>query len=169
VIVAPQHHLNLGLMAATFHALLDALTAAGTTHVAVLVREGSVVVQSALTSVGFTPSSTLAITDFAQYVAFKAPAKEVLERLGIAGCRRSDLMSLRVNSSVIHRLTQFHLTMDAAARPWFIGHPEWAEILPGLAGWGHYKIDGGINTPSPDPRWRPDEVEIDIISPARGS
>ncbi len=169
VIVAPQHNLNLGLIAATFRTLLEALTAAGSSQVAVLVREGSAVVQSTLASVGFAPSSTLAVTDFAQYVAFMAPPKEVLERLGIADCRQSDLLSLRVEPTVLHRLTLFHLTLEAAALPWFIGRPEWAEVLPGLAGWGRYKIDGGINTPSPETRWRPDQVEIEIVGPASGS
>lgn len=169
VIVAPQHHLNLGLIAATFRALLDALSANETQQVAVLVREGSVVVQSTLALVGFAPSTTLAVTDFAQYVAFMAHPKEVLERLGIANCSQSDLLSLRMEPKVLHLLTLFHLTLDAAARPSFLGRSEWAEVLPGLAGWGRYRIDGGINTPSPDPRWRPEQVGIEIVGPISGS
>jgi hypothetical protein len=169
VIVAPQHHLNLGLIAATFQALLDSLYAAGTQQVAILAREGSVVVQSTLASVGFAPSTTLAVTDFAQYVAFMAHPKEVLERLGIADLRQSDLLALRVEPKVLHQLLLFNLILDAAARPVFVGRPEWAEVLPGLAGWGRYRIDGGINTPSPDPRWRPDQVGIEIVGPISGS
>jgi hypothetical protein len=169
VIVAPQHQLNLGLIAATFRALLDALGAAGTQQVAIMVREGSVVVRSTLASVGFAPSTTLAVTDFAQYVAYMAHPKEVLERLGITDCCQSDLLALRVEPKVLHQLLLFHLTVDAAARPSFVGRPEWAEVLPGLAGWGRYRIDGGINTPSPDPRWRPDQVGIEIVGPSSGS
>ena len=159
VIAAPQHQLNLGLIAATHRSLLEALTKAGSEEVAVLVRSGSIVVQTALAASGFRPSATVAVTDFAQYVAHCARPQEVLERLGIAHLRQDDLLALRVEPNIIQRLAAFHFTLDAAARPYFTSRPEWAEVLPGLAGWGHYQIDGGINTPSPEVR-----IDIEIVS-----
>lgn len=158
VIAAPQHRLNLGLLAATQRSLLEALAEAGSEEVAVLVRDGSIVVQSAISAVGFRPSATVAVTDFAQYVAHCAPPREVLKRLGIADVRQDDLLALNVEPDVIRNITAFCLTLEAAARPYLTGRPEWSEILPGLAGWGHYAIDGGINTPSPDPK-----IDIEIV------
>ena len=168
VITAPQHRLNLGLLAATQRALLEALASVGSEEVAFLVRDGSMVVQAVLDAVGFRPSGTVAVTDHAKYVAYCASPGEVIERLGIAGLRQGDVLALHVKPSVIEQLAAFHLTIEAATQPYFVGRPEWAEILPGLAGWGHYKIDGGINTPSADPAWRPDEIDIDIVNPAGG-
>ncbi len=166
VIAGPQHRLNLGLLAATQRALLEAVAKAGSEEVAFLVRDGSLVVQTVLDAVGFRPSGTVAVTDHAQYIAYCASPREVIERLGIADLRQGDVLALRVAPRVIQTLATFHLTIDAATRPYFVGRPEWAEILPGLAGWGHYKIDGGINTPSPDARWRPEQIDIDIVNPA---
>lgn len=159
VIAAPQHQLNLGLLATTQRSLLESLIKAGSEEVAVLVRSGSVVVQTMLAESGFRPSATVAVTDFAQYVAHCARPREVLERLGIGDLRQEDLLALRVEPTIIQRLATFHFTLDAAARPYFSGRPEWAEILPGLAGWGHYQIDGGINTPSPGI-----SIDIEILS-----
>lgn len=163
VIAAPQHHLNLGLLAATQRSLLLALETSGCEEVAVLVRDGSLVVQAVLAAAGFRPSATVAVTDHARYVAHSAAPRTMLERLGIAELREGDLLTLHVSESVLGRLAAFHLTLDAAARPYFNGRPEWAEILPGLAGWGSYMIDGGINTPSPDVILRPEEIDIEII------
>jgi hypothetical protein len=159
VIAAPQHQLNLGLLAATQRSLLNALADAGSDEVAVLVRSGSIVVQSMLAATGFHPSATVAVTDFAQYVAHCARPREILERLGIAELRQDDLLALHIEPSVMQRIAAFHFTLEAAARPYLTGRPEWAEVLPGLAGWGHYQIDGGINTPSPDPH-----IKIEIVS-----
>jgi hypothetical protein len=150
--------MNLGLLAATLRSLLEALADGGSDEVAVLVREGSIVVQTALSAVGFRPSATVAVTDFAQYVAHCASPRELLERLGIMDTRQDDLLALHVEPSIIREVATFLLTLEAAARPYFTGRPEWAEILPGLAGWGHYQIDGGINTPSPDPK-----IDIEIV------
>jgi hypothetical protein len=159
VIAAPQHQLNLGLLAATQRSLLNALAGSGSDEVAVLVRSGSAVVQTMLAATGFRPSATVAVTDFAQYVAYCARPREILERLGIADLRQDDLLALRIEPDVMQRVASFYFTLEAAARPYFSGRPEWAEVLPGLAGWGHYQIDGGINTPSPDPK-----IKIEIVS-----
>jgi hypothetical protein len=151
VITAPHHRLNIGLIAATQRTLFAALADAGSEQVAVLVREGASVVQSVLNSVGFHPSSTIVVTDFAQFVAYCAHPTDVLKHLGIAGIREDDVLALRLDPRTIRLVSSFHLTMEAATRPHFSGRPEWAEILPGLVGWGFYPIDAGINTPSPQP------------------
>src|SRR5262249_15976839 len=79
--------------------------------------------QSTLSSAGFAPSTTLATTDFAQYVALMANPKEVLDRLGIADLRQSDLLALRVERKVLQELLLFHLTLDAAVGPSFAARP----------------------------------------------
>ncbi len=53
-----------------------------------------VVVQTMLATVGFQPSGTVAVTDFAQYVAHCARPGEVLDRLGVAKFRQDDLLDL---------------------------------------------------------------------------
>lgn len=163
VITAPHHRLNLGLLAATQRSLLQALTAAECKQVALLVRDGALAEQAVLSAAGFAPSSTVAVTDHASYIAYCAAPEEVIRLLGIAGLRQGDLLALRVDPDTLRRIALFHLGISAAAQPYFDGRPEWATILPGLAGWGAYPIDGGINTPSPGPRL--DDIEIDILRP----
>ncbi len=163
VFTLPQHTLNLGLISATQRSLLVALAEQGSEEVAVLVREGSVVVQTALASVGFEPSGVVAVTDHALYVAHVVSPRALLDALGVAETRQGDLLSLRVERDVLARLTSFHLVLEAAARPYLAGRPEWAEILPGLAGWGNYPIDAGINTPSTGPRLNIEDISVEII------
>jgi hypothetical protein len=163
-IATAQNRLNVGLLAATTKALLESLAQYDCDEVVVFAREGSTVVQAMLVELGFTPSTQNAVTDDASFIAYAAEPPVLLDRLGIAGLTEGDTLALRVDAPTAVRLGTFHLTLDAAAQPYLQGRPEWAEVLTGLAGWGFYPIDGGINTPSAGPTI--DEQEL--TSPADG-
>lgn len=154
-----QNRLNIGLLAATTKSLLEALPQYDCDEVVIFAREGSTMVQTLLAEVGFQPSTQNAVTDDASFVAYAVKPSILLERLGIADMTEGDVLALRVNASTVMRLGAFHLTVEAAARPYLHGRPEWAEVLTGLAGWGFYPIDGGINTPSAEPALRPPQVD----------
>jgi len=144
--------------------LLESLSDNDCDEVVVFAREGSTMVQTLLTELGFRPSTQNAVTDDASFIAYAVEPRVLLDRLGIAGMTEGDVLALRVDAPTVTRLGTFHLTLDAAAWPHLHGRPEWAEVLTGLSGWGFYPIDGGINTPSPDPSIRPQ----DVVNPADG-
>lgn len=162
-IATAQDRLNVGLLAATTKSLLESLEQYGCGEVVIFVREGSTMVQTLLSDVGFKPSTQNAVTDEASFVAYAIEARALLDNLGVAGMTEGDVLSLRVDAPTVIRLGTFHLTLDAAARPALHGRPEWAEVLTGLAGWGFYPIDGGINTPSARPT-----LPQDVVNPADG-
>lgn len=157
-IATAQHRLNVGLLAATTKTLLEALPQHDCDEVVVFAREGSMMVQAVLTESGFRPSTQNAVTDEGSFIAYAAKPYDVLERLGLQGVLDGDVLSLNVDAATVMRLGAFHLTLDAAALPHLINRPDWAEVLSGLAGWGFYPIDGGINTPSPEPTFAPPEI-----------
>lgn len=158
-IATAQNRLNVGLVAATTKALLESLARYDCDEVVVFAREGSTLVQTVLTELGFTASSQHAVTDDASFIAYAVTPDDLLDRLGVAGMTEGDVLALRVDAPTVTRLGTFHLTLDAAARPHLQGRPEWAEVLTGLSGWGFYPIDGGINTPSPEPTFAPVDVD----------
>lgn len=116
VVLAPEEHTNVGLAAALFHEVLETLAVSDTAEVCYLVAEGSVLIDHVLQDNGFRADDDVFLTEDARYFTYRANARELLERLGLAKSSTPDLLAHDFPEAVLARNALFHTSIAAASR-----------------------------------------------------
>lgn len=155
-LAAPEHATNVGLTAAVTKTLLKELEAKGVDQVVYVVHEKSSLARHILQEVGFKPTGENVVTGRAGYLHVATAPGRMLSSLGIAELRAGDLLTHRMEPSVLSRVALFEIGLARAVEgAWFDRLIE-AEILPGLIDWVASPPGGIGGTPGPTGRPLPE-------------
>lgn len=143
---------NLGLRAALYKEMLENLSQHAKAEVNYLVVAGSVLTDRILRSVGFVSGNDLVVTEEARYFFYRADAGDLLERLHLNKVGIPELLSHKVEATVLEKNAVFQGTLDWG---------RFREIIPIDGGSFDAALPGGV-PPSP-PTAKVDIGGIDII------
>jgi hypothetical protein len=161
VYVTDEDATNVGMIAALYKEVLEALSVSERAEVTYIVADGSKLADHVLGSTGFKRYDDVVLTEQVRYYTYRIPAKELLERLGLAGVETPDLLSHQFEAETLTRNALFHSTILAASRAEWTIHPTLAEIIKLVRG-GHAGKPGGVPAGTGRWGWRVD----DPINPA---
>ncbi|WP_030194796.1 hypothetical protein [Streptomyces sp. NRRL S-87] len=123
---------NIGLVGALTKHLLEYLHEADVPSAGYLVRQGDRVVERALEQAGFAEADFRSSTDFADYLEFSAPPRNVIDALGLARLRVGDLLALSLDGAELDRLASYHFALAAGLTAYLQDSLRYAAVLPGL-------------------------------------
>ncbi len=150
VYVTDEDATNVGLIAALYKEVLEALAVSERAEVNYLVADGSKLADHVLTSAGFKRYDDVVLTEQIRYYTYRIPAAALLERLGLRGVESPDLLAHQLDADTLTRNALFHSTILAATRAEWTAQSALAEIIRLVRG-GHAGKPGGV--PSGTGRW----------------
>jgi len=155
VYVRPEESSNIGLRAALYKELLEALGREAKAEVNYLVVQGSVITAQVLTSVGFTKSQDLVVTEDDRYAFYRADATDLLGRLQLRDASVPELLSHKADPRIFERNALFQAVLEWG---------RYREVIPIDGGSFDAALPGGV--PPTPPSKLPEIGKLgDIIRP----
>ena len=150
VYVTDEDATNVGLQAALYKEVLEAIVVGRDAEVNYLVAEGSVLAPHVLTSLGFKRYEDVFLTESGRYYTYRIPAAALLETLNLVDVDTPELLAHQIPEEALAKHALFHSTILLGSRAEWIGQGGIAEIIR-LARGGHASKPGGV--PSGTSRW----------------
>ncbi|MFF0431488.1 2OG-Fe(II) oxygenase [Streptomyces sp. NPDC004327] len=145
--VADEDLTNTGLSAALYKEALETLAVDPGAEVHYLVAEDSRLVDLAMRRAGFERTEDVFLTEAARYLTYRAPARELLKKLGLAGPDSVDVLAGAVDDEVFERNAAFHGTVYLGSRAeWTADRVSVASEIARLVRGGHYSKPAGVPT-----------------------
>ncbi|MGW4163621.1 2OG-Fe(II) oxygenase [Streptomyces sp. NPDC004788] len=145
--VADEDLTNTGLHAALYKEALETLAVDPGAQVHYLVAEESRLVDLAMRRAGFERTEDVFLTEAARYLTYRAPARELLKNLGLAGADSVDVLAGAVDDDVFERNAAFHGTVYLGSRAeWTVDRVSVASEIARLVRGGHYSKPAGVPT-----------------------
>lgn len=151
--VTSEETSNIGLRAALYKETLEGLSKGSKAEVNYLVIEGSVIVDRVLRSTGFKRSDDVVQTEEGRYFFYRADSAVVLDKLGLGKISIPELLSHKVDGSILDRNALYQGVLDWGRN---------LEIIPIDAGGFEASLPGG--PPGPGTSGPPDIGNIEIIT-----
>lgn len=145
--VADEDLTNTGLCAALYKEALETLAVDPGAEVHYLVAEESRLADLVMRRVGFERTEDVFLTEAARYLTYRAPARELLKNLGLAGADSVDLLAGAVDDEVYERNAAFHGTVYLGSRAeWTADRVTVPSEIARLVRGGHYSKPAGVPT-----------------------
>jgi len=116
VYVSDEDATNVGLIAAVYKEVLQTLAVSKSAEVSYLAVEGSVLGDAVLRGSGFRRDDDVVLTEHARYYTYRAPARELLERLHLEEVSTPDLLASDFPRELLLRNALFHQSLLLGAR-----------------------------------------------------
>ena len=149
VMMSAHHQTNVGLATALTKMLFEDLIDEGVESVAFFVNVLSTVVSGELDRAGFEPRAARLLSDGAEFVAFAASPRKVLDALGVQDARVGDVLALNLERSQVSQLAAFHFSLTAGVSNHWGERTQWADVFPGLIDWVALPPGGITGTSGP--------------------
>ncbi|MFK0047569.1 2OG-Fe(II) oxygenase [Streptomyces sp. NPDC090741] len=145
--VADEDLTNVGLCAAVYKEALETLAVDPNAEVHYLVAEESRLADLTLRRVGFERTEDAFLTEAARYLTYRAPAGELLNRLGLAEADTVDVLAGALDDEVFALNAAFHNTVYLGSRAeWVVDRPSVPSEIARLVRGGHYSKPAGVPT-----------------------
>jgi Rps23 Pro-64 3,4-dihydroxylase Tpa1-like proline 4-hydroxylase len=158
--VADEDLTNVGLVAAVYKEVLEAVAASPVAEINYLVAEGSTLAHHVLAAQGFRRYDDVFLTEAARYFTYRVSAAELLRRLGLADLDTPDLLAHELPPDVLEKNALFQQTILLGSKAEWMGWSAAAEIIRLVRG-GHAGKPGGV--PGGTNRWGWVERESDWV------
>jgi hypothetical protein len=112
--VRPEEVANIGLRTALYKEMLENLGQRANAEVNYLVREGAILTDMILKSVGFQPSKDLLQTEDARYFFYRVDCRNLLDQLQLAKVSIPELLSHKASTSVFEKNALYQSVLDWA-------------------------------------------------------
>ncbi|HJT91077.1 MAG TPA: hypothetical protein VJ777_03930 [Mycobacterium sp.] len=152
VLTDRRHATNIGLVAAVTKQLLEALSERATST-GYLVRASDRAIERSVEQAGFNRADLQSATEYAEYVEYSAPPRQVLEALGLDRVRVGDLLSLSLDAGELDRLALYHFALTAGLSAFLDDSIRYTALLPGLIDLIASLPPGGVPPGTPGPRF----------------
>jgi hypothetical protein len=150
VYVTSEDLTNVGLMAAVYKEVLEALAVSPRAEVNYLVADGASLAPSVLGSLGFTRAEDVFLTERARYYTWRLPVADLIRGLELDSVETPDLLAHDLPDAMLQRAALFFSMLYLGARPEWDAHNLVSEILRLVRG-GHAGKPGGV--PGGTGRW----------------
>ncbi|WP_347331866.1 2OG-Fe(II) oxygenase [Marinimicrobium locisalis] len=136
VFVNDEDNTNVGLMAALFKEILEAIAVSETAEVCYLAAEDSLLIDHIFQSYGFEREDDVFLTEKKRYFTYRANPKKLLESLRLSERSLPELLSGKFSKEALYANALYHQSVYQAAIPELRSPHVIPEII-GLARGGH--------------------------------
>ena len=143
VLLAADDATNIALTCALYKEMLESLAVSEVAEICYLAIEGSILADHVLRSTGFRRDDDVVLTEDARYFTYRAPARELLERMRLDAVSTPDVLAYDMDESVLAQNALFHQTLQMGHRADLLRLRVIPEII-GLPRGGHAAKPAGV-------------------------